>query len=115
MQDFFDEQIMWLLGAKNPPPPPFLQYFQNPLAVLRILKNLEMFPSFMFFFFFLVFFFFFGFFFFNLSIAVFYTKESISQISRSTSDGEEYIGKNRWTLQDCIFHPFTYIFRSFWH
>ena len=23
MQDFFDEQIMWLLRAKNPPPPPF--------------------------------------------------------------------------------------------
>ena len=36
MQDFFDEQIMWLLRAKNPPPPPFLKYFQNPLAVLRI-------------------------------------------------------------------------------
>ena len=28
MQDFFDEQIMWLLRANNPPPPPFLQYFQ---------------------------------------------------------------------------------------
>ena len=36
MQDFFDEQITWLLRAKSPPPPPFLQYFQNPLAVLRI-------------------------------------------------------------------------------
>ena len=36
MQAFFDEQIMWLLRAKNPAPPPFLQYFQNPLAVLRI-------------------------------------------------------------------------------
>ena len=36
MHDFFDEQIMWLLRAKNPPHPLFLQYFQIPLAVLRI-------------------------------------------------------------------------------
>ena len=36
MQDFFDEQIMRLLRAKNPPHPLFLQYFQNPLAVQRI-------------------------------------------------------------------------------
>ena len=44
MQDFFDEQIMWLLRAKNPPPPPFLQYCQNPLAVLRIHKKVKKVP-----------------------------------------------------------------------
>ena len=37
MKDFFDEQMMRLVRAKNPPPTGFfLQYFQNPLAVLRI-------------------------------------------------------------------------------
>ena len=40
-QDVFDEQIMWLSWAKNPPNPLFVQYFQNPLADLRIYKKSE--------------------------------------------------------------------------
>ena len=46
---------------------------------------------------------------------VLYKSVMIIQFCPSSSDGEDgglYIGKtNRWMVQDCSFHPFTYIFR----